>query len=86
MRKRRSVLSAKVPTVSIGSNDIAFVYRNQIEIRIRKLNANPPISTIASLTVEGTLARSDREPIESASPKTKSVNDSSRVFGIRLLL
>ena len=86
MRKSRSVLSPMVPTVSIGNKAIACVYLNQIEIRIRKLNANPPISTIASLGVEGALARSDREPIESASPKTKSVNDSSRVFGIRLLL
>jgi len=86
IRKSISVFRTTSPTVSIGSSDIALVYLNHIEINIRKLKANPIKSTITSPVVEGVLAKGDSEPIESASPKIKSVSDSSLDFGIPLAL
>ena len=63
-----------------------FVYPNQIEIRIRKLKPNPAMSIMTSAGLEAGLARRDRDPIESASPNIRSVNDSILTFGPRLLI
>jgi hypothetical protein len=75
-----------VPLVSIGSTDIMFVYRSQIEIRIRKLKPNPARFIITSAGLEGGLLSRATEPIDNASPNMRSVNDSILVFGVRLLI
>ena len=52
------------------------VYRNQIEIRIRKLKPNPTRSAITSAGVEGALLSRETAPIDNASPNIRSVSDS----------
>jgi len=63
-----------------------FVYRIQIEIKIRKLKPNPTRSVITSAGLEGGLLSRETEPIDSASPKMRSVSDSILVFGPRFLI
>jgi len=62
-----------------------FVYRNQIEIRIRKLKPNPARSVITFAGLDGGLLSRETAPIDNASPNMRSVSDSILVFGLRLL-
>jgi hypothetical protein len=57
-----------------------LVYRNQSDIRIRKLKPNPTRSLITSVGLEGGLLRRESEPIDNASPNMRSVSDSILVF------
>jgi hypothetical protein len=52
------------------------VYRNQIEIRIRKLKPNPAILSTRISVFLGRLLISPMAPIERARPKMRSVRDS----------
>lgn len=85
-RKSITTFRVIVPLVSTGSTDIMFVYRNQIEMRIRKLKPKPTRSVITSAGPKGGLLSRETAPIDNASPNMRSVNDSILVFGIRLLI
>jgi len=63
-----------------------FVYRNQIEIRIRKLKPNLTRSVITSAGLKGGVLSRETAPIDNASPKMRSVSDSILALGIPLLI
>jgi len=70
---------------SIGSTDIMFVYPNQTEIKIRKLNPNSAISINILNGVAGTREIREMAPIDRARPKIRSESDSIRGFGLLVI-
>ena len=79
-RNRSNRLSPRARLVSSGIIAIIRAYPSQIEIMTKKLNANNPRFTASSEASVGVLARSSSEPIERASPNTRSDSDSTRIL------
>jgi hypothetical protein len=74
-RNKRTMLRVRVPVVSMCRTDVVSVYRNQIPMRIRKLNPKNPILEIKPWLFAGLLLSKPSAPMESARPKIRSVRD-----------
>ena len=75
------MLRARVRVISTRRTDITSVYRNQIEIRMRKLKPKVAMLTARVVGSFGLLLMRPIAPIERARPKTRSVRDSIRGRG-----